>query len=274
MAEHNGLAGSVLGALAWKGRAHWVLTLYPDAREASGVWLKPGRQEPVGASAGGGADPERARWEAGRRARMKMRLYCVSNQLNRLGTLTYAGEGLHDPDELRSDVAEFFKRLRAGIKVKYLPTKHGIGPGDPFPYVWVPQWHPGGHGLHAHFAVGRYIPRGVIEAAWPHGFINIKLLSDLSTGSGVLEEARLAARYMAGYIGSQLDDERRRLGLHRYEVAQGFQPVEVKLHGRTADEVIERASQQLGAQPKRVWHSDSSKEAWHGPPACWAQWPA
>jgi hypothetical protein len=274
MAEHKGLAGSVLGALTWRGRAHWVLTLYPDAREASGVWLAPGRQEPVEAVAGGGADPERARSEAGRRARMKMRLYCVSNKLNRLGTLTYAGEGLHDPDRLRVDVAEFFKRLRAGIKVKYLPLAHGVHPGEEFPYVWVPQWHPGGHGLHVHFAVARYIPRTVIEDAWPHGFIHIKLLSDLSTGSGVLEEARLAARYMAGYIGSQLDDERRRLGLHRYEVAQGFQPVEVKLHGRTADEVIERASQQLGAQPKRVWHSDRAKEGWHGPPACWAQWPA
>jgi hypothetical protein len=271
MAEHTGLAGSVLGALTWKGRAHWVLRLYPDAREASGVWLKPGRQEPVEAVAGGG-DRERARAEGGRRARMTMRLYCVSNRLSRLGTLTYAGDGLHDPDELRVHVGEFFKRLRVGIRVTQLPAR--VLPGDAFPYLWVPQWHPGGHGLHVHFAVARYIPRGVIEASWPHGFVHIKLLSDLSTGSGPLEEARLAARYLARYMGSQLEDERRRLGLHRYEVAQGFQPVEVKLHGRTADEVIEQASVRLGANPTRVWRSDEAKEGWYGPPACWAQWPA
>jgi hypothetical protein len=252
-------------------RAHWVLALYPDAREASGVWQKAGRQEPVAAAAGGG-DPVRAREEAARRAQVKIRRFCAANRLNRLGTLTYGGEGLHDPDRLRLDVAEFFKRLRAGIEVKYLPAR--VRTGNPFPYLWVPQWHPGGHGLHVHFAVARYIPRGVIEAAWPHGFVNIKLLSNLSTGSGPLEEARHAARYLARYVGAQLDDERRRLGLHRYEVAQGFQPVVVKLHGRTADELIERASVQLGARPSRVWRSDQAKEGWHGPPACWVQWPA
>ena len=64
-----------------------------------------------------------------------------------------------------------------------------------FPYVWVPQWHPGGHGLHAHFAVGRFVPRGLIERAWGHGFVHIKLLDGLPVGSGALAEARLAARY-------------------------------------------------------------------------------
>jgi hypothetical protein len=270
MAEHEGSGSSVLGAALLRFRAHWVLTLYPDAREASGIWQKPGRPET--AEAAGAADPARARAEAARRAQTKIRRFCAANRLNRLGTLTYAGEGLHDPEALRLHVAEFFKRLRAGIKTKYLPLKHGIGQGDPFPYLWVPQWHPGGHGLHVHFAVARYIPRRVIESSWPHGFINIKLLSDLSTGSGPLEEARLAARYLARYVGAQVDDERRRLGLHRYEVAQGFQPLAVKLHGRTADEVIQRASEQLGAKPSLVWRSDQAKEGWHGPPACWVQW--
>ena len=272
MAEHKDSGGSVLAALTWKRRAHWTLTLYPQAREASGVWRKPGRGEPV--EAAGEPDSVRALAEASRRAQVKMRRYCAANVLNRLGTLTYEGEGLHDPEVLRVDVAEFFRRLRAGITVKHLPLKNGVRAGDAFPYLWVPQWHPGGHGLHAHFAVGRYIPRGVIVEAWRHGFIDIRQLNNLSTGSGPLEEARLAARYLARYVGSQLDDERRRLGLHRYEVAQGFQPVEVKLHGRTADEVIEQASKQLGAKPSRVWRSDEAKEEWHGPPACWAQWPA
>ena len=83
------------------------------------------------------------------------------------------------------DVAEFFRELREGIE------------RGRFPYLWVPQWHPGGHGLHAHFAVGRFVPRRLIERAWGHGFVHIKLLDGLPVGSGALGEARLAARYLA-----------------------------------------------------------------------------
>jgi hypothetical protein len=248
------------------------LTLYPEAREASGVWRKPGAEGPAVAVGEGEADPGRSAAEAARRAQGKIRRYCAANRLNRLGTLTYRCEGQHDAEALRLEVGEFFRRLRRGIEVKQVPAK--IRPGDPFPYLWVPQWHPGGHGLHVHFAVARYIPRRVIESSWPHGFVNIKLLSNLSTRSGPLEEARLAARYLARYVGEQLDDERRRPGLHRYEVAQGFQPVELKLHGRSLQEVVERATEQLGgARPTRVWSSQET-EGWYGPPACWAEWPA
>jgi hypothetical protein len=101
-----------------------------------------------------------------------VRRYCAANGLNRLGTLTYAGVGCHDPQVLRGDMAEFVKGLRAGI---------GAGA---VPYVWVPQLHPGGHGWHVHFGVGRYVPRTLIERAWGHGFVHIKLLGDLSVGSG------------------------------------------------------------------------------------------
>jgi hypothetical protein len=266
-------SGGVLAALLWKRREHWVVTLYPDAREASGTWRKPGGGELVAAAE---REPDRTRSaaEGARRAKSKIRLYCASNSLNRLGTLTYAGDGQHDPEELREQVAVFFRRLRAGIEVKYLPTKQGIRPGGCFPYLWVPQWHPGGHGLHVHFAVGRYIPRGFIESCWPHGFVDIRLLSNLTAPATALAEARLAARYLARYVGKQLDDERRRLGLHRYEVAEGFQPVAVELHGRTLDDVIAEATRVLGgAHPSHVWRSDQS-EGWRGPPACWVEWPA
>ena len=146
-----------------------------------------------------------------------MRRYCAANGLNRLGTLTYAGAGCHEPLQLRGDVGEFVKRLRAR------------GSDGRTPYVWVPQWHPGGHGLHVHFAVGRYVPRRLIEEAWGHGFVHIKLLSGLPVGSGVRDEARLAARYLARYIGRELDGEQRPAGLHRYEVAQGFQPAAISV---------------------------------------------
>ncbi len=108
--------------------------------------------------------------------------------------------------------------------------------------MWVPQWHPGGHGLHAHFAVGRFVPRKLIERSWGNGFVHIKLLDGLPVGSGALAEARLAARYLARYVGRELEDGRRLAGLHRYEVAEGFQPAKVECYGASAEDVIERAS--------------------------------
>ena len=41
--------------------------------------------------------------------------------------------------------------------------------GKPLPYLWVPEWHPGGHGLHVHFAVGRFIKQSLIREEWGRG---------------------------------------------------------------------------------------------------------
>src|SRR3954453_17495646 len=204
----------------------WAPSLYPDAGEGGGC-LSVGRGPlPTGRP----PNTERAAEEAGRRARGKIRRYAAANRLNRLGTLTYRGEGCHDPAPLRSDLGEFFPTLRTGRAA------------GPLPYLWVPQWRPGGHGLHAHFAVGRFVPRKLIERAWGHGFVHIKLLDGLPVGSGALGEARLAARYLARYVGRDVEEARRLAGLHRYEVAQGFQPAKIECYGASADDVIERAS--------------------------------
>ncbi len=142
--------------------SRWVLQLYPEAGEAGGC-LQSSRQS----GSGGHSSPERVEAEAGRRAKGRIRRYCAANRLNRLGTLTYAGAGCHDPVGVRQNVGRFFKSLREELG------------GEPFPYLWVPEVHPGGHGLHAHFAVGRYIKRSLIEESWRHGFVHIKLLGDL-----------------------------------------------------------------------------------------------
>jgi hypothetical protein len=187
-----------------------------------------------------------------------LRRYCTANVLNRHATLTYAAPGCDDPAVLRSDVAAFFRQLRAEL-------------GTAFAYAWVPEWHPGGHGYHVHVALGRYVPRGTIGRAWGHGFFWIKLIGDLPTGSGSRREARVVAGYLAKYVGKAFEDDRRPLGRHRYEVAQGFQPERVECYGISAADVVERASGVMGSKPERVWLS-SSVEGWHGPPACWAQW--
>ena len=155
-------------------------------------------------------------------------------------------------------MAQFFKMLRASLG------------GKAFPYLWTSEWHKSGHGLHVHFAVGRYIKRSLIEQAWPHGFVHIKLLGDLPVGSGTVAEARQAARYLSKYVGKDFATERGG-GLHRYEVAQRFQPKITPVWGRTRDEAIDIACYIMRDAPELIWFSDD-KQDWQGPPAVWLQW--
>lgn len=249
-----------MGSSELGDRPGWGFSLYPSAGEGGGCFVSSYRPDRSYVARGDAQDPIRAAEEAGRRARGKLRRFCAANQLNRLGTLTYAGAGCHDPLQVRADVGEFFRALRTGLG------------GEALAYVWVPEWHKTGHGLHVHFAVGRYVPRSLIVAAWGHGFVHIKLLGDLAVGSGALAEARVAARYLSKYVAKTFADPTARVpGLHRYDLAQGFQPVKVRLHGRTPDDVLAQASEWFGLDPEYRW-SSAEVEGWAGPPAIWAQW--
>jgi len=183
----------------------------------------------------------------------------LSRSLDRLGTLTYAGQGCHDAKQVRSDVAGFFKRLRS------------ITGGGSFPYVWVPEWHPKGHGLHLHYAMGRYVRRGLIDEAWGHGFVGIKRLSDLPVGASGLKAGRASARYLSKYVTKDFVGGAHVPGLHRYEVAEGFQPAHRRFSGNSAEEVIAKAVAVMGGQPSARWTSNESV-GWEGPPALWFSW--
>jgi len=239
--------------------AHWSLSFYPDAREAGGAFV-PSRPYPRGGGVKGHArNPERARVEAGRRAKGKLRRYCAANRLNRLGTLTYRGAGCHDQRQVRAHVGTFFRTMRAELD------------GKPIAYAWVPEWHKTDHGLHLHFAVGRFIPRSLIAASWLHGFVHIKVIGDLPVGSGTLGEARKAAGYLSKYVAKSFADDARIDGLHRYNLAQGFQPRVQRITGRSPDAVIGEASARVGAEPILRWSSADVPD-WQGGPAIWAQW--
>jgi len=239
----------------------WYVSAYPGAREAAGVFRSSTR-------AGGGravddvvdedALAERSRQVAASRARVAVRRFCAANRLNRLGTLTFAGDGCHDPIALRVHVGKFFVNLRAALG------------GKPLPYVWVPEWHPGGHGLHVHFAVGRYIRRSVILAAWGHGHVHIKLLSNLPVGSTGLDEARAAAGYLAKYVGKSFDEERAP-GLHRYEVARNFQPKLTRVYGPTLSVALSRAVGVMGGTFSEM-STSSEWPGWTGPRAVSVRW--
>ncbi|MCR2819059.1 hypothetical protein NQ166_09495 [Microbacterium sp. zg.Y1090] len=240
--------------------AGWSFTLVPAAGEGGGSFRTSLRRKPDYVARGQAADPARAAAEAARRARTRLRRYCAGNGLNRLGTLTYRGEGNHDPVLVRQHLGVFFRDLRARTG------------GAAFPYAWVPEWHKTAHGLHAHFAVGKYIKKSTIAAAWPHGFVGIKQLGNLPVGSTVLSEARVAGGYLAKYVAKSFSDPvARDLGAHRYDVAEGFQPDRLRFSGRSREEVLARASEHLAASPAVVWDS-AEAEDWQGPPTLWAQW--
>lgn len=235
--------------------AGWRLALYPGAGEAGGSFRALGDR----ARSGGGGweyDPGRSADEAVRRARAKVRRYCAANLLNRHITLTYRGEGCHDPAAARADVGAFFRRLRRMLG------------GDPMPYLWVPEEHPGGHGYHFQCAVGRYVPRQMIEEAWGQGFIKIRLHGDLPVGSGVREEARSAARYLSKYLDKTF---RGGSGLNRYDCAQGFQPAVEGIVGPTVEAVTDAASDRMGGRPDVVFRPDQH-DGFRGPPTVWMQW--
>lgn len=238
--------------------AGWVLSVYPTAGEAGGSFISSQRSPRTWVPGQPAADPDRARAEAARRARARLRRYCVANRLNRLGTLTYGPPFCTDPGQARADVGVFFRRLRAELKA-------------PFPYAWVPEYHSDKQRLHLHFALGRYVKRQVIEDAWGHGFVHIKRLSDVGVGQGARGEARRAAGYLSKYVSKSFADQRI-TGRHRYDVAQGFTPQKMHLRGRSAREVLTAASTLMGGSlPLKVWHSDDTED-WQGPPAVWAQW--
>ena len=80
----------------------------------------------------------------------------------------------------------------------------------------------------------------------------------------------MAARYLAKYVSKSIGDERVPR-LHRYEVAQGFQPERVTLQGSSEEAVIAEASEQMGSEPERIWRS-AEQEGWRAPPAYWCAW--
>jgi hypothetical protein len=179
-----------------------------------------------------------------------------------LGTLTYGGEGCHDERQVRSDVHRFFRRLRCALG------------GERFPYVWVPEWHKRGHGLHLHFALGQYVPRPLIAEAWGHGFVHIKRLG-AKRENGTLDSARQAAGYLAKYVAKDFHAHGpgpgRSHGLHRYEPAQGFTPRSTRIFAWGIDEGIARAEAFMGRRSSFRWLSPSD-ESWKAPPAVWVRW--
>jgi hypothetical protein len=155
-------------------------------------------------------------------------------------------------------VAHFFKRLRYEVV------------GEPYPYVWVPEWHKTDHGLHVHFAVDRFIDHDAMTKVWGRGFTHIKRLGNVKH-EGSLSSARDAAGYLSKYVTKAFADHERSPGLHRYEVAQGFRPRVERIVATTREGALGAANERMGRAAATSWSSDEAKD-WQGPPTMWAAW--
>jgi hypothetical protein len=233
-------------------RGRWRLVLYPDAGEAVATFQSAAGHPRSFGTAQPASDAAQV---AARRARKQVRLYCASNRLAYLWTATYAPteDARHQPRLVRQDVRHLFRRLRTDL-------------GRAFPYLWTTEWHSTGHGLHVHFAVGERVDHATVRSAWRRGHVWVS--APTRGGRGDVEDARRVARYIAKYLAK---DHQARDGLHRYEVAQGFQPRSRVLFGATAEAALFVAVREMGAAPARYWES-RQVSGWSGPPAVWAAW--
>lgn len=233
-----------------------MVSVCGSAREASAVLRNPFSEREYVAK-GEGSDPAANAARSHSRRRKQMRRYAVANCLTRMWTLTYRGAGEHDPARVKKDIARFVKKLRA------------YRGGGLFPYLWVIEWHPGGHGLHVHLALTGFVHKAALEELWGRGFVNF---SDRRTQAGkTMRGATLAAylgKSLAGYLAKGAVGECD--GSHFYEVGQGFTPKSESAVFEGSEDEVEgfMASQFGGEVPATVWRSweRSVEEAENGPP--------
>ncbi|TAN26914.1 MAG: hypothetical protein EPN30_03975 [Actinomycetota bacterium] len=187
---------------------------------------------------------------ADKRALVALRRYCVRNSLLKMLTLTYA------------DAQFEIRAAKRDINALFVRWRH-LKDGQPFPYAYVLELHPGGHGLHSHLAVPlRFIDKHWLQETWGHGIVHFRDPKPLRDPD-LRERARRLSGYLAKYISKDMIGAHES-NRHRYEVAQGFG---VKMVRRSFSSLRE-ANQWLvnfrGERFRQVWSSADTPD-WEGP---------
>lgn len=191
-----------------QSQGSWVAVEHLGTGEGAVYWRRPGGvKETPGGRTERGSGGERAKVEADRRARIKVRRYCVRNGLDILITLTFDNEHLPTSRAGAWPPIETFRRRLVGLV------------GETFPMLAVIERGAKNGRLHVHLAVGRFIPREQIEAAWGCGFIDVRKIR--VAGEGKRSRCRMAAHYLAKYVAKD-DQDDREFNDKRYSVAKGF----------------------------------------------------
>jgi hypothetical protein len=187
-----------------------------------------------------------------KRARAKFRRYAKRNRLRKMWVLTFTE-------------ATWDRALISGLVNELMVKWRSFYGGHAFPYAYVLELHPSGHGYHVHVATPLgFMDKNALQKMWGHGVV---WFSDRKApkGTSARKQSEILSYYLAKYLDKSFDDESRRPGEHRYEVAQGFDPVQVRRSFATAGEAREWLMLFEGEQFREVWCSDDQDE-WDGRP--------
>lgn len=250
----------------------WKFTYWPECGEASLVVVTSGSTRSPGKSAEPKTDEQvQFLWDlANGRAGSRSRRYFVANRLRYMWVLTFA-EGRYDRRGVMSEVGDFARRLRA---------VHG---GEPYPYWYSPELHPGGHGWHVNFFIPFRVPHAQVESLWGQGFVWVTDFASAMVGPqgeplGLCrtprESLRRAAHYGCKYSQKDWSPEHVGPQNHRYEVAQGFSPVKQDGWVRDPEHAKELVAGLVSAEDRRfLLHWDSNDEVeWLRPPVQTWRW--
>lgn len=210
-----------VSALLVPGGGYAALTLYPQAGEATAVWV------PEKTLSKSGDDPEKTRrppelvaLDSARRAKGVVRRDIRKNRGRFLWTFTFA-DATYDYAAVVAAVQAFLVNLR---------TKVGR-----FWFRLVPEPHPEGHGWHVHGVTNRYIEYLDVWAAWGKGHVWV---GDHKKRRAVWQVRELAG-YLAKYISKVVAGENlfgctpRGERQHRHWGPQGFEPQCVRIAFRS-----------------------------------------
>ncbi len=246
----------------------WEGNVYPDAGEVIG-WretrlLHQGKETSYPPSvvrvrtvAGSAAPPaiaESNRDRAARRAKSRLRRYCVANRLRYMWVLTFApdAEGLQEFDLRRAKRATAFWVKRA--------LRAELGYRGAYAIGW--ERHRSG-AWHVNVVIGERVEYEDVGRTWGHGNVWVSRFSSRQ-GESARDAARRAAAYVAKYVSKEFETVGEE-GIHRYEVAQGFQLRVVRVFALSATGIIEEAGGQV------VYRFDAPvSDSLRGPPIVWA----
>jgi hypothetical protein len=180
--------------------------------------------------------------------------------MRRLITLTYRPPFCLDHGQVVEDVGVFIRKVRKGLGV------------EAFAYVWVPELHKDGRRYHVHVVVDRFVSKSLVEKSWGHGFVDVRMIRNQGQGKGTA--MRRVAGYVAKYVAKTYEGGTGMGGggRHRYECAQGFQPVSVELEAPRPAVFARLASEHFGGEPPSSAWSSASVEHWTGPPVEVFEW--
>jgi hypothetical protein len=203
-----------------------------------------------------------------RRARITLRRYATSLQIDRLGTLTFRCRRCNDPEgctcsegpdrpkwDERAYVLACIEAFRRRARAEF----------GPIPLLVVIEHHKDGC-LHVHFAFGQFLDKRRLRGCWPHGFVDLRR-KEMKRGVGRRERARRCASYLAKYVTK----EHHVPGVKSYSTTRGLVSAPRRERFMTRDEAVQWLMREQGGLWESAWCSEEM-ETWEAPPVWLLFW--